>query len=52
MLNKFKPPYTFSTHIGEACAKHFRTFPDLAEKLKMELSGKSIYTSSIEIKFK
>jgi ribosome-binding protein aMBF1 (putative translation factor) len=33
--NKYKPPYTFSTRIGEACAKQFRTLADLAEKLKM-----------------
>jgi hypothetical protein len=35
MPDKYKPPYTFSTHIGAACAKQFRTFADLAEKLKM-----------------
>jgi hypothetical protein len=23
------PPYSFSTHIGAACAKQFRTFADL-----------------------
>lgn len=28
-------PYTFSTHIGAACARRMRTFSDLAEKLKM-----------------
>jgi hypothetical protein len=38
MPDKYKPPYTFSTHIGEACAKQFRTFPDLAEKLKMDVT--------------
>jgi hypothetical protein len=32
---KYKPPYQFSTHIGAACAKQFRTFADLPEKLKM-----------------
>jgi ribosome-binding protein aMBF1 (putative translation factor) len=30
--------YQFSTHIGAACAKQFRTFPDLAEKLKMDVT--------------
>jgi hypothetical protein len=34
--NKFNPPYQFSTHIGAACAKQFRTSADLAEKLKMD----------------
>jgi transcriptional regulator with XRE-family HTH domain len=32
-----KRPYTFSTHIGASCARQFRTFPDLAEKLKMDV---------------
>jgi transcriptional regulator with XRE-family HTH domain len=27
--------YTFSTHIGASCARQFRTFQYLAEKLKM-----------------
>jgi hypothetical protein len=31
-------PYTFSTRIGEACAKQFRTFADLAEKLNMDVT--------------
>jgi transcriptional regulator with XRE-family HTH domain len=35
--SKFKSPYTFSTHIGAACATQFRTFADLAEKLKMPM---------------
>ena len=35
MPDKYKPPYTFSTHIGAACARQMRTFQDLAEKLKM-----------------
>jgi transcriptional regulator with XRE-family HTH domain len=35
MSDKYKPPYQFSTQIGAACVKKFRTFPDLAEKLKM-----------------
>jgi transcriptional regulator with XRE-family HTH domain len=30
--------YSFSTHVGAACAKQFRTFVDLAEKLKMDVS--------------
>jgi len=35
--SKYKPPYTFSTHIGAACATKMRTFPDLAEKLKIDV---------------
>ena len=35
---KYKPPYTFSTHIGAACNKQSRTSIDLAEKLKMDLT--------------
>jgi hypothetical protein len=31
-------PHTFSTYIGKACAKQFRTFADLAEKLNMDLT--------------
>jgi ribosome-binding protein aMBF1 (putative translation factor) len=38
MPEKYKPPYTFSTHIGAACNKQFRTFIDLAEKLKMDVT--------------
>jgi hypothetical protein len=34
---KYKPPYTFSTHIGAGCNKQSRTFQDLADKLKMEV---------------
>jgi hypothetical protein len=30
--------YSFSTHIGAACAKQFRTFADLAEKLNMDVT--------------
>jgi transcriptional regulator with XRE-family HTH domain len=37
--SKYKPPYTFSTHIGAACATKMRTFPDLAEKLKMDITN-------------
>ena len=33
--SKYKPPYEFSTHIGASCARQMRTFPDLAEKLKI-----------------
>jgi ribosome-binding protein aMBF1 (putative translation factor) len=36
-LIKYKPPYEFSTHIGAACARQMRTFPDLAEKLKIDV---------------
>jgi|HubBroStandDraft_1064217.scaffolds.fasta_scaffold288148_2 hypothetical protein len=35
--SKYKPPYEFSTHIGAACASKMRTFPDLAEKLKIDV---------------
>jgi hypothetical protein len=35
MPDKLKPPYEFSTHIGASCARQFRTFQDLAEKLRM-----------------
>lgn len=38
MHDKYKPPYEFSTHIGAACNKQSRTFADLAEKLKMDLT--------------
>jgi hypothetical protein len=38
MADKYKPPYTFSTDIGAACARQFRTFAELAEKLKMDLT--------------
>jgi ribosome-binding protein aMBF1 (putative translation factor) len=31
----YKPPYAFSVTIGENCARQFRTFADLAEKLNM-----------------
>jgi hypothetical protein len=37
MPDKYKPPYLCPTHIGEACAKQFRTFRDLAENLKMDV---------------
>jgi ribosome-binding protein aMBF1 (putative translation factor) len=30
--------YQFSTHVGAACASQFRTFQDLAEKLKMDVT--------------
>jgi hypothetical protein len=32
-----KTHYQFSVHIGTACNKHFRTFVDLAERLKMDV---------------
>ncbi len=35
---KCKPPYEFSTHIGAACAKQFRTFADLSKKPKMDVT--------------
>lgn len=38
MPEKYKPPYTFSTHIGAGCTKQLRTFADLAEKLKMDVT--------------
>ena len=38
MPDKFKPPYEFSTHIGAACARRMKTFHDLAEKLKMDVT--------------
>ena len=38
MPDKYKPPYAFSTCIGEACTKQFRTFADLAQKLKMDVT--------------
>jgi hypothetical protein len=34
-VKPYKPPYAFTVTIGENCAKQFRTFADLAEKLKM-----------------
>jgi hypothetical protein len=34
----YKPPYAFSVTIGENCARQFRTFADLAEKLNMDLT--------------
>jgi transcriptional regulator with XRE-family HTH domain len=37
MSDKYKPPYTFSTHIGTACCQQSRTFIDLAEKLRMSV---------------
>jgi hypothetical protein len=36
MPDKYEPPSNFCTHIGAACAKQFRSFGDLAEKLKMD----------------
>jgi hypothetical protein len=36
-------PYTFSTHIGAACAKQFRTFADLAEKLTMDAKASRFF---------
>jgi ribosome-binding protein aMBF1 (putative translation factor) len=36
--SKYKQPYEFSTHIGAACNQQSRTFADLAEKLKMDVT--------------
>ena len=33
-----KPPYAFSVTIGENCARKMRTFADLAETLKMDVT--------------
>jgi hypothetical protein len=35
---KYKPPHAFSVTIGENCARKMRTFVDLAEKLKMDVT--------------
>jgi transcriptional regulator with XRE-family HTH domain len=37
MPDKYKPPYTFSMHIGAACSGQMRTFADLADKLDMDV---------------
>jgi transcriptional regulator with XRE-family HTH domain len=34
----YKPSYAFSVHIGETCARKMRTFQDLADKLKMDVT--------------
>jgi hypothetical protein len=34
----YKPPYLFSVTIGETCNRKMRTFVDLAEKLKMDVT--------------
>jgi transcriptional regulator with XRE-family HTH domain len=34
----YKPPYAFSVTIGENCARKMRTFIDLAEALKMDIT--------------
>jgi ribosome-binding protein aMBF1 (putative translation factor) len=36
--DKYKPPYAFSVTIGETCNRKMRTFVDLAEKLKMDVT--------------
>ena len=38
MPDKYKPPYAFSVTIGENCARRMRTFVDLADKLKMDVT--------------
>jgi transcriptional regulator with XRE-family HTH domain len=35
MPDKYKAPYTFSTHIGTACNQKSRTEQDLGEKLRI-----------------
>jgi hypothetical protein len=37
-LKPYKPPYAFSVTIGENCARKMRTFVDLADKLKMDVT--------------
>jgi hypothetical protein len=34
----YKPPYPFSVLIGETCNRNMRTFADLAEKLKIDVT--------------
>ena len=34
----YKPPYAFSVTIGENCARKMRTFVDLADTLKMDVT--------------
>jgi hypothetical protein len=36
MPDKYRPPYTFSTHIDAACAQQMKTFADLAETYRVE----------------
>jgi hypothetical protein len=36
--DKYKPPYAFSVTIDETCNRKMRTFIDLAEKLKMDVT--------------
>jgi ribosome-binding protein aMBF1 (putative translation factor) len=38
MPDKYKPPYTFSTRIREACTRQMRRFVDLAEKLNVDVT--------------
>ncbi len=35
---KYKPPYAFSTMIGECLTRKMMTFHELAEKLKMDVT--------------
>jgi hypothetical protein len=37
--NPYKPPYALSVTIGEACNRKARNFIELAEKLKMDVTG-------------
>ena len=34
----YKPPFAFSVTIGETCTRKMRTFVDLAEALKMDVT--------------
>jgi ribosome-binding protein aMBF1 (putative translation factor) len=36
--DKYRPPYAFSVTIGETCTRKMRTFVDLADKLKMDVT--------------
>jgi ribosome-binding protein aMBF1 (putative translation factor) len=36
--SNYEPPYEFSIHIGAACNQQSRTFADLAEKLRMDVT--------------
>ena len=36
--NPYRPPYAFSVTIGETCTRKMRTFQDLADKLKMDVT--------------
>jgi hypothetical protein len=42
MPDKYKPPYQFSALIGAACARQFRTFPDLHDQCRDDLLRKPV----------